>query len=278
MCPRNLDFPCSRSECLSSAGQSFNANISFRLCWYVADRYLRDIKAKEEFSSRVYEGIEALAGFLVSQVRTIERGTDQAKKEAKEQIPTERVKDAAALARELRWRVRLAAGYESDDDGDMRAGVEAIDSHYAGNKRKRSQLDMVNDRVIIFKNFKPKIWETVSEVAVEHNKRIVKARKPEGDLRRGQWVDWKDDLMEADDGDNADVIRRRDVVMKVRRTVAGLERQKVERVIEEWAWTEASTTLSPGGSVDEEVNMEVDSPDKNETNVGIPLEGMVVVA
>lgn len=252
----------------------FNPDNSSRLCWYVADKYLRDIKAKEEFSSRIYEGIEALAGFLVSQVRTIERGADQAKKDAKEQIPTERVKDPAALARELRWRVRLAAGYESDYDGDTRTEAKVADSHYVGNKRKRSQLDIVNDRTFVFKNFKPKIWEIVSEEAVEHHNRIMKARKPEGDLRKGQWMDWNDDSIEADDGDDVDVIRREDVTIKVRRTVSGLERQRVERVIEEWTWTEASTTLSPGGSVDEKVNMEVDSPDDNETHlsvVGVPL-------
>lgn len=257
--------------------ESFIADNPSRLCWYVADRYLRDIKAKEEFSSRVYGGIEALAGFLVSQARTIERGTDQAKKEAKEQIPTERVKDPAALARELRWRVRLAAGYESDDDDDMGAEVKAVSSHYNGNKRKRSQLDIVNDRTVIFKNFKPKMWEIVSEVATEHNKRIVKARKPEGDLRGGQWVDWKDDIMDVADGDNVDVTRRRDVITKVRRTVGGLERQKVERVIEEWTWTEASTTLSPGESVDGKVDMEVDSPDESESNQNVG-EGLVAVA
>lgn len=201
------------------------------------------------------------------QARTIERGTDQTKKEAKEQIPTDRVKDAAALARELRWRVRLAAGYESesDDEGLVRTDVKVAASNGAGNKRKRNQLDTGNDRAANFKNFKPKIWETVSEVAAE-NKRIVKAPKPDGDRWKEQWLDWKDDLTERNGGDDADVSRRQDVIIKVRRTTAGLERQKVERVIEEWTWSEASPTLSPGGSIDEKVRMEVDVLPEKEPN------------
>jgi hypothetical protein len=46
-------------------------------------------------------------------METIERATDQVKKKAKEEVPTDLAKDAAGLARKLRWTVRLAAGYES---------------------------------------------------------------------------------------------------------------------------------------------------------------------
>ena len=57
----------------------------YRLCWYAAEKYLRDLKAKEEFSPRVLEGVEALADFLVADSRTMERGNEQAKKAAKEE-------------------------------------------------------------------------------------------------------------------------------------------------------------------------------------------------
>jgi hypothetical protein len=235
-----------------------NADQLFRLCWYVADKYLRDIKAKEEFSLRVFGGIEALAGFLVSEVRTIERGTDQAKKEAKDQIPADRVKDAAALARELRWRVRLAAGYGSDDEGLVRQEVKLATSvNGAGTKRKRGQADDGDDRMAKFKNFKPRVWETVSEMAAENDKRVAKVSKPDGDEWKQLWIDWKEELPERAGTDEADVNRRRDVIVKVRRTATGIERQRVERVVEEWRWSETSPTLSLERSADEKVTMEV---------------------
>ena len=63
------------------------------------------------------DSVEALADFLVAEARTIERGTEQAKRVAKEEVPGDRVKDAPALARELRWRVRAANGWGSEDEG-----------------------------------------------------------------------------------------------------------------------------------------------------------------
>ena len=55
----------------------------------------------------------------------MERGNDHAKREAREQVPNDRVKDAPALARELRWRVRLARG-ESSDDEEVDADDEGV--------------------------------------------------------------------------------------------------------------------------------------------------------
>lgn len=204
------------------------------------------MKAKEEFSTRVYEGIEALAGFLVSEVRTIERGTEQAKKEAKDQIPADRVKDAPALARELRWRVRLAAGYQSDDEGLV---VKAASAN--GTKRKRSQADSAVDQPSQFKNFKPRLWEAVAETAGEPEKEVVKAAKPDGSAWKDQWVAWGDQISSADVDGQADVCRRRDVIVKVRKTATGVERQRVERVLEEWVWTEGDSNILP-----EEINHE----------------------
>jgi F-box/leucine-rich repeat protein 10/11 len=190
----------------------------------------------------------------------MERGTDQAKKEAKEQVPSDRVKDAAALARELRWRVRLAAGYESDDEGLVR-NVAPVINGVTANKRKRSQADSGDDRLAKFKNFKPRIWETVSEVVAENDRRVVKTSKPDGDLWKDRWVDWEDNVPEGLDTDEADVSRKRDVIIKVRRTATGVERQRVERVVEEWRWSETGSTLSPEGSIEEKAKMEVDPPE-----------------
>ena len=110
-----------------------------------------------------------------------------------------------------------------------------------------------------FKNFKPRIWETVSEVAAENDKRVVKAPKPDGDQWKEHWVDWKEELPEGAGADEADVDRRREVIVKIRRTATGVERQRVERVVEEWRWSEASPTLSPEGSADEKAKMEVEA-------------------
>ena len=115
-----------------------------RLCWYAGEKYLRDLKAKEEFSQRILDSVEVLAEFLVAEARVMEKGTDHAKREAKEQVPGDRVKDAPAMARELRWRVRLAGGYESDDDARVRKGQKKAAGHKeevngAGKKRKRCQ-------------------------------------------------------------------------------------------------------------------------------------------
>ncbi|KAG9089737.1 JmjC domain-containing histone demethylation protein 1, partial [Ceratobasidium sp. 392] len=105
-----------------------------KICWYAADKYVRDLKAKEEFSPRVLEGLTALASFLVGEARSIERGTG---KEAREHVPGDRIKEPGALARELRWRVRNARGVDSDGEGGP-MHVPAP-THTAGVKRKRAE-------------------------------------------------------------------------------------------------------------------------------------------
>lgn len=56
------------------------------------------------------------------------------------------------------------------------------------------------------------------------------------------WLDWNKELLgSAEDG--VAVNRKRHVVVKVRRTAKGLERHRVERVIEEWDWTSPPNRL-----------------------------------
>lgn len=211
----------------------------------MGDKYLRDLKAKEEFTPRVLESIEALATLLVSEVRAMERGTEQMKREAKEQVPSERVKDAAAMARELRWRIRLAAGHSSDDEDSGRCQANIMGNGDTANKRKRIDSDNADDKEPKFKNFKPRLWESVVEKNVEYETNVLKARKPEegGDDWKERWIDWKPE--ETDEGDSANVKRRCDVVIKVRRTTSGIERQRVERVVEEWIWSGQDFDNSP---------------------------------
>lgn len=200
----------------------------------MGDKILRDIKtpAGTTLSARVLESLLALADFLVSEARTLEGGGEAAKKEAKDQIPSERIKDAPAMARELRWRLRLAAGNLSDDEG-LRPRKWTN-----GNKRKRvlSASPALHDQVEPFKNFKPKVWDSVIEKSTRDEPRVERAPHP-GNVEN--WVEqWINSAHNADDqSENAEVKSRRDVVVKIRRTANGVERQQIERLIEEWTWT-----------------------------------------
>ncbi|GBE82582.1 Clavaminate synthase-like protein [Sparassis crispa] len=234
-------------EIATHVPKKFTFPLFVRLCWYVGEKYLRDLKAKEEFSSRVLESIEALAEFLVSEARSMEHGTEQAKKETKEQVPGDRIKDAAAMARELRWRVRLAAGYSSDDEGHhrRRTQVDGSDGLGLGSKRKRGSAG-AEENGELFRNFRRKEWERVEEQATETERRVMKMRRPGdgGDGWPEGWAEWKEEEEVGAEGEVV-VDRRRDVVMKVRRTGSGLERQRVERIVEQWLWSPPPAESAP---------------------------------
>ncbi|KAF8436936.1 Clavaminate synthase-like protein [Boletus edulis BED1] len=222
-----------------------------KLCWYVADKYLRDIKAKEEFSPRVLESLEALCSYLVSEVRAMERGSEAAKRDAKEHVPTDRIKDAPALARELRWRVRLAAGTTSDDEGNERPLKKALTNGSAsvngGVKRKRSPMEMQGPETetslgrVQFRNFQPKGWDVVEDLPKEEETTTVQAVYPEEVVGLQQrWVKWDDGTSGEDGGRQALVERKREITVRARKIDGGLERQRIERVFERWEWSRVS--------------------------------------
>lgn len=193
-----------------------------RLCWYAGDKYLRDLKSPSgaSYCPRVLNGILTLAEFLVSEARILETGSDAAKKEAKESIPADRVKDGPAVARELRWRVKQAMGYASDDEGGKSAPV--------GNKRKRVEN---GGEISHFRNFKPKTWD-LSTTQKEETSQEVKAKKPvDGEELDQSWLSGEP---EGDEG--AKVWTSVEKVSKVRRTGRGIERHRIERRVEEWSW------------------------------------------
>ena len=79
-------------------------------------------------------------------------------------------------------------------------------------------------------------------------------------------VEGEEDDEEGEEGVEASVKRRRNVVVKVRKTEWGIERQKVVREVEEWRWVE-------GASAD--LNKEVISlggVDEGDTKMGDPAE------
>ncbi|KAH9946403.1 Clavaminate synthase-like protein [Epithele typhae] len=219
-----------------------------RLCWYAAEKYIRDLKAKEEFPPPVLEGIEAIAEFLVQETRTMERGTDAAKRQAKEEVPGDRIKDPHAVARELRWRARHAAGYASDDDsrGHRRTKTAVngdTSANGASHKRKRTGVDASEDGSELFRNFKRPGWEKVEEQKPEKESALARAPRPKPGTSQwtDAWASWEA-VADGPDGEDAQVERQREVIVKVRRTARGLERQRVERVLEEWTWTSASAS------------------------------------
>jgi hypothetical protein len=230
------------------------------------------------------ESLEYLAGYLVSEARLMERGTDQAKKAAKEHVPGDRIKDPAALAREFRWRVRLAAGFNSDDEGPSRrkgkaqaaAVAEAIvngnpngpaSSHSNGNASKRKREEDNSGEAApasLFRNFKPKAWLVEHETRGEEEPLVRRAPRPDpldDQSLKDQWNEWKEEWEEAPELEDADVSRRRDVLVRARRTADGLERQRIERTYERWSWR----------SRDEKGDMVVDGP--GEVEGGGPESG-----
>jgi F-box and leucine-rich repeat protein 10/11 len=234
---RNSDFPCFPSK--PFIYYDYYHSYYYRLCWYVGDKYLRDLKSTSGTSlpPRVLSGILSLADFLVSEARILETGAEQVKKEVREQIPADRIKDAPAAARELRWRAKLALGYSSDDEGaaGTRKAKKSATPPIGINKRKRVED---HDEIAHFRNFKPKPWDAVVAVKKEANQtRVSKAARPsDGDEWTSRWVSEVE--VKDEEEEEATVESCQEVVVKVRRTVKGLERQRIERTIEEWTWAE----------------------------------------
>lgn len=200
-----------------------------RLCWYVGEKYLRDIKAKEEFTGRVLEGLLALADYLVCEARVMERDGEPARREAKEHVPADRVKDAASVARELRWRVRLSLGMNSDDEEDSKRGAPN------GAQKKRKRESSNEESFSQFRNFRPRMWDKEWRDTVDKETRATKAVKLSGDE-----LEQLLEKEEMDEGTDAEVERKKDVVVKVRRREEGgrlvVERQKIERWTAVWTW------------------------------------------
>jgi len=130
------------------------------------------------------------------------------------------VKDAPALARELRWRANQALGYMSDTEGDL-----THDDQCGGG---------IRTPVAVFRNFVPKKWDRVVDEDSGEELTKVRAMRPDSlDEWVTTWTDgWKDD-----GAGEAEVSKRRKVMFRVRKTESGIERQRIERTIEGWNWS-----------------------------------------
>lgn len=203
-----------------------------RLCWYVGEQYLKDLKGGQFFPDRVLRSLVALANYLVVEARTLERGSDAKKKEAKENVPSDKVKDASALARELRWRATFALGNHSDEDvmdRTERDGAKRVI------KRKRMSLGNSNDGdrgLQRLRNYEQQSWDDVIQTNGIEEEEVRRMKKPDGN-----WMEtWMGGVVDGEDGEEMRVRRRRQTLVKVRKTVRGMEGQRVERICEQWMW------------------------------------------
>lgn len=103
----------------------------YRLCWYVAQRYVSDLGDLRQFRpngkpseakapyGRVLNGLVVLARFLIQQVAIMEDSAteDKQRRLIWNRIPSE-ISNPAALALELQWRAEreLPGGWEDEDE------------------------------------------------------------------------------------------------------------------------------------------------------------------
>jgi hypothetical protein len=163
--------------------------------------------------------------FLVSEARIMERGSEAAKKEARENVPGDKVKDPSILARELRWRVRNAAGVDSDAElGGDDASIVPI-KREPGSSRETVKRRRRDDSTPLFKNWQPPEWNHVEDSPVQTAHDTVKVENVANE--DGGWM--------AKEGLQGDVMRSKKVngVTKVRKLDHGaIERYSVIRTVE----------------------------------------------
>ncbi|KAL0947243.1 hypothetical protein HGRIS_013364 [Hohenbuehelia grisea] len=215
-------------EIATHVPKKFRFPMFSKLCWYVGDKYLRDLKSKDDFPQRVLESLEALAGFLVSEARLLEKGGESVRREAKEQVPSDRVKDAPAMAREFRWRVKQALGVDSETEAK---GLSNGHGTNGAHSRKRPRSASVDAASSNFRNFRPRAWDKIKEETSKTEPAQTHAVIP------AEGVEWAvEGVEEGEKGLAVEKRTRQDVVVKVRRTEKGLERERTERLVEEWSW------------------------------------------
>jgi F-box and leucine-rich repeat protein 10/11 len=202
------------------------------------------LRVSEEIPQRVLESVLSLAAFLVSEARNIER-RGNASRESKEMVPVDKVKDAPALARELRWRIRNALGADSGDETRSKHKITPIIN--GANKRKRVMADqeMASYDFPRFRHFKPRIWDKEHNIPTCHTSFQRKVPK---DLPVDRWMEWPDTDLSSKEGDIlATVNSTVDTVVRGRQYtengVLFLERHKAIRVFEVWQLDASDTCL-----------------------------------
>lgn len=133
-----------------------------RLCWYVADNWVRQLQdrttyrprpagqdqpAEDPIPTRVLVGLGALSNFLVKETAMLEDSSTDPKKRKSiyDRIPKEVVTNASSLARDLQWRTKQMLQGRPDVNSDFldEEGVaQTVDvDGKNGKKRKESSGD-----------------------------------------------------------------------------------------------------------------------------------------
>lgn len=193
----------------------------------------------------------------------MERSTaGPARKDAKDQVPGT-IKDPGALARELRWRVRLAAGGDSGDElttsktkskSGSTNGKQRTSLGPGSNKRKRSVVEAEVDATPLtpqlarFKGFTPRPWDTLQRRSLAADKH-EDVRIPKALLETDDTLAWFEENVDGKEGEvegeGSGLVAQRtstvDEIVKVRRVVktgeeyvTSVERERVTRVYEVW--------------------------------------------
>lgn len=226
---------------------------------------MRDLKAHEDFSQRILDSISVLADFLVCEARIIEARagqgapSDMARKESKDAVPADKVKDAPALARELRWRIRNALNVTSGDEGSSRRAKswQVSSNSTNGVKRKREEDDSTEFGETehgrpIFRNWRRGGWDKEEFLPKRLETVTARRKRPYDNLQA--WMN--DAAVNSDDLDTEEAIIdiSTEVIIKVRKVRQGnskediLERQRVERRVEVYRWPERELkTMSSEG-------------------------------
>jgi len=232
-------------EISTQVPKKFRFPMFIRLCWYVGEKVLQQLKAKEEFPTRVLESMLSLCNFLVSEVRSLEK-KGSTNRESREAIPGEKIKDAPALARELRWRLRVALGVDSGDEARPRPKTTTVTNGI--NKRKRPSPD--HEEAIgpaeleKFRHFKPRAWDAERRFPTSHE---VLERQIGKEASEGFWLEWADndsDSTPLEDGVTAKAQCTTDTLVRLhkfdRDGVRYVERHKSIQVREVWELPGAS--------------------------------------
>jgi F-box/leucine-rich repeat protein 10/11 len=111
-----------------------------------------------------------------------------------------------------------------------------------------------------FRNFQPQGWDVVNELPRESDERVVNIRPPKiSDMWEREWTEWNKKFEGQEYEEQANVETTRDVMIKVRKTENGVERQRIERVMEKWVW-KAESSKPEGNSQDVEMKPVEDAP------------------
>jgi F-box and leucine-rich repeat protein 10/11 len=189
---------------------------------------LRDIKGGSEYSPRLLASLLHLAYFLVQEARILERGSESARRESEDQIPKDKIKDAPALARELRWRLQAADGILSEEDEPSYHLKKVSIQDKRKRKRTESETSHEEQDQKPFRHFRPRLWDKTEEKKQEEKKETVKARKT-GD-------DWEIVIGE-EESSIAELSSQMYVLKRLRRTEGGIERETIERKVEKFVWS-----------------------------------------